>query len=65
MNVSDLAFMYFISILRATSIYKDILGKEYKKQVKSRLNELFIDEPIGKIVHSAVWAPESFDDNLC
>ncbi|MFX1276994.1 MAG: GPP34 family phosphoprotein [Promethearchaeota archaeon] len=58
-NISDKTFMYFISILRATSLYKDIFGKEHKKQVKSRMKELSIDEPIGKIVHQAVFAPEA------
>ena len=51
--------MYFLSILRATSYYKEILGKENKKQVKSRLKELIIKEPIGKSVHTAVFAPDA------
>jgi len=60
-NVPDKTFMYFLSILRATSVYisyKKILGKEHKKQVKSRMKELIINEPIGKLVHTAVFAPE-------
>jgi len=58
-NVPDKTFMYFLSILRATKRYKEILGKEYKKQVKSRMKELIIKEPIGKCVHSAVFAPDA------
>ena len=58
-NVPDKTFMYFLSILRATSYYKEILGKENKKQVKSRLKELIIKEPIGKSVHTAVFAPDA------
>ena len=54
-NVPDKTFMYFLSILRATSYYKEILGKEYKKQVKSRMKELIIKEPIGKCVNTAVY----------
>ncbi|MFW9989395.1 MAG: GPP34 family phosphoprotein [Candidatus Odinarchaeota archaeon] len=58
-NISDKTFMYFLSILQATSLYKNILGKEYKKQVKSRMKELIIKEPIGKLVHTAVFAPDA------
>jgi len=58
-NVPDKTFMYFLSILRATSYYKEILGKEHKKQVKSRMKELINKEPIGKLVHTAVFAPEA------
>lgn len=58
-TVPDETFMYFLSILRGTSLYKNILGKEYKKQVKSLMKELIIKEPIGKIVHTAVFAPEA------
>lgn len=58
-NVPDKAFMYFISILRATSSYKDIFGKGYKKQVKSRMKDLIIDEPIGKWVRKVVFSPDA------
>jgi hypothetical protein len=58
-NVFDKAFMYFISILRATNSYKDIFGKEYKKQVKFRMKELLIDEPIGKMVRKVVTRPDA------
>lgn len=57
-NVPDKSFMYFLSLLKGTNTYKEILGKDNKKQVKSRMKELIINEPIGKIVHSAVFAPE-------
>lgn len=58
-NIPDTTFMYFLSILQATSYYKEILGKKYKKQVKSRMKELIIKEPIGKYVHKAVFAPDA------
>ena len=58
-NVPDKTFMYFLSILKATSYYKEILGKEHKKQVKSRMKELINKEPIGKLVHTTVFAPEA------
>ena len=54
-NVPDKTFMYFLSILKATCYYKEILGKEHKKQVKSRMKELIIKEPIGKCVNTAVY----------
>jgi len=49
-NVLDITFIYFISILHATCLYKNIFSKEYKKQVKSRMKDLIVDEPIGKRV---------------
>ena len=58
-NVPDKKFMYFLSILRGTSYYKEILGKQHKKQVKSRMKELVNKEPIGKKVHVTVFAPDA------
>ena len=57
--VPDTTFMYFLSILQGTLVYKKILGKENKKQVKYRMKDLSIDEPIGKKVHKAVFAADA------
>ena len=60
-NVPDKTFMYFLIILKeTTNFYGDILGKEYKKQVKYRLKELIIEEPIGKVFHRIFSAPDPY-----
>ena len=50
--VPNKAMWYLISLLRATNRYRHIFGSEYKHQVKSRIKQLIIDEPIGK---SVLW----------
>lgn len=55
----DKSSWYVLSLLRATSSYKDIFGKEYKKQVKNRMKELIGDEPIGKGVRSVIREAET------
>jgi len=57
--LSDKSSWYVLSLLRATSSYRDIFGKEYKKQVKNRMKELIGNEPIGKGVKSVIREAET------
>ncbi|MFX1427363.1 MAG: GPP34 family phosphoprotein [Promethearchaeota archaeon] len=57
--VPDKHFWYFLSLLRATRSFKDILGKNHKKEVKTRLKKLVADEPIGKQVKRAIREAET------
>ncbi|MFX0083769.1 MAG: GPP34 family phosphoprotein [Candidatus Hodarchaeota archaeon] len=55
----DKSSWYVLSLLRATSSYKNIFGKEHKKQVKNRMKELIGSEPIGKGVRRVIRDAES------
>ncbi len=61
--VSNKAIWYLISLLRATNGYRHILGVENRNQVKARIKELIIDEPIGKSVKWKINNAESADSS--
>ena len=63
----DKSSWYVLSLLRATISYKNLFGKEHKKQVKKRMKELIDNEPIGKgvrkVIHEAETTPPSDSGN--
>jgi hypothetical protein len=60
-TVPNKAIWYLISLLRATNRYRHFFGKEYRSQVKSKIKEIIVDEPIGNSVKWAIRDAESSD----